>query len=94
MATVTEQVAVQELVVLVTVTVYVPALSPVMVAVVALLLHKYVPPVAVAVALPFGVAQLELSTFEQVTVGGADVFETIAEHVFVQELVVLVTVTV
>jgi hypothetical protein len=40
-----------------------------MVDVVALLLHRYVTPVAVAVALPFGVAQLVLSVLEQVTVG-------------------------
>ena len=40
-----------------------------MVDVVALLLHRYVTPVAVAVALPFGVAQFVLSVLEQVTVG-------------------------
>ena len=55
--TVAEQVAVHPFVVLVTVTVYVPPFNPVIVAVVPPLLHKYVTPVAVAVALPFGVEQ-------------------------------------
>ena len=93
-ATVTEHVFVQPVVVLVTVTVYVAALKFEIVAVVPPLLHKYVTPVAVAVALPFGVEQFVLSTFAQVTVGGVVVFVTIAEQVFVHEVTVFVTVTV
>ena len=92
--TVAEQVAVHPFVVLVTVTVYVPPFNPVIVAVVPPLLHKYVTPVAVAVALPFGVEQFVLSTLEQVTVGGVVVFVTIAEQVLVHEVTVFVTVTV
>ena len=92
--TVAEQVAVHPFVVLVTVTVYVPPFNPVIVAVVPPLLHKYVTPVAEAVALPFGVEQFVLSTFAQVTVGGVVVFVTIAEQVFVHEVTVFVTVTV
>ena len=94
LATVTEHVFVHPVVELVTVTVYVPAFNPVIVAVVPPLLHKYVTPVAVAVALPFGVEQFVLSTLEQVTVGGVVVFVTIAEQVFVHEVTVFVTVTV
>ena len=76
--TMAEQVAVHPVVVLVTVTVYVALLNPVIVAVVPPLLHKYVTPVAVATAVPFGVTQLVLFVFEQVTVGGDAVLPTIA----------------
>ena len=50
--------------------------------------------VAVAVALPFGAVQLELSVLPHDTLGGAVVLPTTAEHVAVQPVVVLVTVTV
>ena len=65
-----------------------------MVAVVPPLLHKYVTPVAVAVAEPFGIVQLVLSTFEHVTVGGVVAFATLAAQVAVQPVSKLVTVTV
>ena len=96
-ATIAEHVAVQPVVVLVTVTMYVPADKPVTVAVVAfaaLLPHKYVTPVAVAVAVPFGVAQLVLSVLAQVTIGFVVLFVIIASQVFVHPVDVLVTVTV
>jgi len=63
-------VAVHPVVVLVTVTVYVPDIKLFIVDVVALLLHRYVTPVAVAVALPFGAVQLLTSVLEQLTEGG------------------------
>ena len=91
--TVAEQVAVHPFVVLVTVTVYVPPFNPVIVAVVPPLLHKYVTPVAVAVALPFGVEQFVLSTLEQVTVGGVLLTVTKTTSVSVQPFAA-VTVTV
>ena len=50
--------------------------------------------VAVAVAVPFGVAQFVTSVLPHVTLGGATVLPTTAEHVAVQPVVVLVTVTV
>ena len=53
-----------------------------------------VTPEAVAVAVPLGVLQFVLSTFEQITDGGVEVFVTVAVQVFVQELVEFVTVTV
>ncbi len=68
-ATVAEHVAVHPVVVLVTVTVYVPAARLLIIAVVALLLHRYVTPVAVAVAVPFGLIQFVLSVLSQVTIG-------------------------
>jgi hypothetical protein len=69
LATTAWHILVQPVVVLVTVTVYVPAVNPVIMSVVALLLHRYVTPLAVAVAVPFGKAQLVLSVLEQVTLG-------------------------
>jgi hypothetical protein len=94
LATVTEQVAVQPVVVLVTVTVYVPAVNPVIMSVVALLLHRYVTPLAVADAVPFGDAQLVTSVLEQVTLGLVVLFVIVAIHVFIQLFAVFVTVTV
>ena len=96
-ATIAEHVAVQPVLVLVTVTVYVPADKPVIVAVVAfeaLLPHKYVTPVAVAVAVPFGVAQLVLSVLAQVTIGFVVLFVITASQVFIQLVTGSVTVTV
>jgi hypothetical protein len=65
-----------------------------MVAVVAALLHRYVTPLAVAVAVPFGEAQFVLSVFAHVTLGFVVLLVTAAMHVFVQLLAVFVTVTV
>ena len=49
---------------------------------------------AVAVAVPFGVAQLVLSVLSHVTLGGVLVAVTTAWHVLVQPVAVFVTVTV
>jgi hypothetical protein len=81
----------------ITVTVYVPAVRPVAVAVVWLLIdHRYVigavPPVAVAVALPLLPPAQETFTTLVVTVGPLRLI-TVAEAVFVQPLA-SVTVTV
>ena len=88
------QVFVQPVSVLVTVTVYVPAPNPLIIDVVDPVLHAYVTSVAVAVALPFNGVQLALSTLLQVTSGGVAFVTTKASHVFVQPVVVFVTVTV
>ncbi len=93
-ATIAEHVAVHPVVVLVTVTVYVPAARLLIIAVVSLLLHKYVTPVAVAVAVPFGFIQFVLSVLAQLTIGLVILSVIIASQVFVQPVVVLVTVTV
>ena len=62
--------AVHPVVVLVTVTVYVPDTKLFIIDVVALLLHRYVTPVAVAVALPLTGVQLVTSVLVQLTEGG------------------------
>ena len=61
---------------------------------VAPLLHRYVTPVAVAVAVPLTGVQLVTSVFEQLTVGGVAEMPTTAWQVAVHPVVVLVTDTV
>jgi hypothetical protein len=73
-----------------------PAVNPLMLDVVAPVLHKYVALAALVLtdAEPFGVRQLVLATGVQTAVGGVFVEVTVVEHVLVHPVVVLVTVTV
>ena len=73
-----------------------PAARPVIVLVVAVLLHKYegLAALVLTVAVPFGFTQLLFDTLEQVAVGLVVLLTIVTEQLFVQEVTVLVTVTV
>ena len=79
------------MVVLVTVTVYVPDTKLFIDDVVALFLHRYVTPVAVAVALPLTGVQLVTSVLVQLT-GNTELERIVAEQVDVHAPSVTVTV--
>ena len=94
--TTASQLFVQPVAVFVTVTVYEPAARPLMLDVVAALLHKYVTLVAfvLTLAAPFGVVQFVFGVGVHTAVGRLVVLATTATHVFVHPVVVFVTVTV